>query len=153
MPTEANIQVARREAILHILGEHAIAKQTQLVTLLRDTGHEATQSSVSRDLRELGVAKIGERYVAPLPTEPATIKGFERVAQFGWVRSILSAGPNLTVVHTAVGAAQSVGLAIDRAQWPELVGSISGDDTVFLATTNARTQQKLTTKLQAVFRP
>ena len=54
------------------------------------------------------------------------------------MRELRSAGPSITVLRTTIGAAQSVAVAIDKAQWPEVAGTISGDDTIFIATANAR---------------
>ncbi len=116
--------------------------------MLRKQGHVATQSSVSRDLRELGVAKLGQRYVLPEPG--ASIKNdFSTLKQF--VSQVLRAGANLTVLKTAVGAAQSVAVAIDTARWPEVIGTISGDDTIFIATSGAREQHKLQARLHSIF--
>jgi transcriptional regulator of arginine metabolism len=116
--------------------------------MLRKHGHIATQSSVSRDLRELGVAKLGDRYV--LREDAAPIKeDFSTLKQF--VRSLQIAGTNLTVLKTAVGAAQSVAVAIDTARWSEVIGTISGDDTIFIATAGPREQQKLGERLGALF--
>ena len=56
------------------------------------------------------------------------------------------------MVRTTIGAAQSVAVAIDRAEWPEVVGTISGDDTIFIATANAGAQDALIARLQANFR-
>jgi transcriptional regulator of arginine metabolism len=117
------------------------------VELLARRGLEATQSSVSRDLRELGVAKVGGRYVAPPEREgdPQELAG---AAAF--VRTVRPAGPNLTVVLTVVGAAQTVALAIDRAGWPGVVGTLGGDDTVFVATAAARDQKHFLQRLEAL---
>jgi transcriptional regulator of arginine metabolism len=65
---------------------------------------------------------------------------------------MLPAGASLTVVRTSIGAAQSVAVAIDRAEWPEVVGTISGDDTIFIATEDARAQRKLRERLREIFR-
>jgi transcriptional regulator of arginine metabolism len=62
------------------------------------------------------------------------------------------AGPSLTVLRTATGAAQSVAVAIDRAQWPEVAGTLSGDDTIFIATASERAQDELVARLQAIFK-
>jgi transcriptional regulator of arginine metabolism len=115
---------------------------------LRKHGHVATQSSVSRDLRELGVAKMGDRYVLPETTAPQK-SDFSNLKQF--VNARLTAGTNLTVLKTTVGAAQSVAVAIDTARWPEVVGTLSGDDTIFIATAGAREQRKLADRLLALF--
>jgi len=138
---------ARRSALVKILREQAVGRQAELVAMLRKHGHAATQSSVSRDLRELGVAKQGDRYVLP---EPAVVKNdFSALKQF--VRAVLTAGTNLTVLRTTIGAAQSVAVAIDTARWSEVIGTLSGDDTIFIATAGAREQQKLGDRLHAIF--
>jgi transcriptional regulator of arginine metabolism len=72
------------------------------------------------------------------------------LAQF--VRQLRRAGPAITVLRTTIGAAQSVAVAIDKAAWPEVAGTISGDDTIFIATANARAQQELIERLRALFR-
>ncbi len=116
--------------------------------MLRQHGHVATQSSVSRDLRELGVAKQGDRYVLPDAKAPPN-SDFTTVKQF--VRALSTAGANLTILKTTVGAAQSVAVAIDTARWPEVVGTISGDDTIFIATVGARQQHELALRLRTIF--
>jgi transcriptional regulator of arginine metabolism len=68
-----------------------------------------------------------------------------------FVNARYTAGTNLTVVKTAVGSAQSVAVAIDTAQWPEVIGTISGDDTIFIATAGAPAQRKLGLRLLALF--
>lgn len=142
-------QHGRRDAILSILGGGVVRRQAELTQLLRKRGFEVTQSSVSRDLRELGVLKAGGRYLAP-PAETAHANGnFGALVQF--VRSVRPAGASLTVVRTSTGAAQSVAVAIDKAEWPEVVGTISGDDTIFIATPDGRAQQRLLAHLRAHF--
>ena len=142
-------QHGRREAILSILGGGVVRRQTELTQLLKRRGFAVTQSSVSRDLRELGVLKASGRYLAP-PVETSHANGkFGPLAQF--VRSARPAGPSLTVVRTTTGAAQSVAVALDKAQWPEVVGTISGDDTIFIATPDGRAQQRLLAHLREHF--
>lgn len=144
-PTSA---LARRSALAKIIREQAVGRQSELVAMLRKHGHAATQSSVSRDLRELGVAKLGDRYV--LPEQAAPVKNdFSALKQF--VREVRPAGTNLTVLRTTVGAAQSVAVAIDTARWPEVIGTISGDDTIFIATAGSREQLKLGERLHTLF--
>lgn len=138
---------ARRTMLAKIIREHAVGRQTELVAMLRKHGHVATQSSVSRDLRELGVAKLGDRYVLPDVAQPKN--DFSTLKQF--VSARLTAGTTLTVLKTTVGSAQSVAVAIDTARWPEVVGTISGDDTIFIATAGAREQRKLAERLLALF--
>jgi len=143
-------QFARRSAIVRILRGGVVRKQHDLVHLLKREGYEVTQSSISRDLRDLGVLKASGRYVMP-PDEITRANGdFDTLAQF--VRQIRPAGPCLIVVRTTIGAAQSVAVAIDKAEWPEAVGTISGDDTIFIATDDQRSQARLIERLRATFR-
>ena len=139
---------ARRSTLAKIIREQAVGRQTELVAMLRKHGHIATQSSVSRDLRELGVAKMGDRYVLP-ETGAAPKSDFSTLKQF--VSARLTAGTNLTILKTTVGSAQSVAVAIDTARWPEVTGTISGDDTIFIATAGAREQRQLGLRLLAIF--
>ena len=149
MLTDAE-QLERRGAIVRILRAGAGRKQQELVRLLKKAGHEATQSSISRDLRDLGVLKASGRYVLP-PDEVTRANGdFGTLTQF--VRQLRRAGPAITVLRTTIGAAQSVAVAIDKAEWPEVAGTISGDDTIFIATASAREQQALIARLRGLFR-
>ena len=145
---EHNNAPARRALLAKIIRERAVGRQNELVGLLRKSGHIATQSSVSRDLRELGVAKMGDRYVLPDAGVPPK-SDFSTLKQF--VNARLTAGTNLTVLKTTVGSAQSVAVAIDSARWPEVIGTLSGDDTIFIATAGAREQRKLADRLLAIF--
>jgi transcriptional regulator of arginine metabolism len=149
MSTELHQPVSRRAAILRIIRESTVHNQDELVKVLRRQGFEATQSSVSRDLRDLGVAKAGDRYILPTAESAGEANPFTAVANF--VLQARTAGPSLTVVKTASGHAQSVTVAIDQANWPEVVGTISGDDTIFIATEDARAQRKLRERLRDIF--
>jgi len=143
-------QIERQGAIVRILRDGLVRRQEDLVRLLKKEGHEVTQSSISRDLRDLGVSKRGGRYVLP-PDDLTRANGdFGTLAQF--VRELKRAGTSITVLRTTIGAAQSVAVAIDKAEWPEVAGTISGDDTIFIATANARAQDELIARLQAIFR-
>jgi len=145
---EINSAPARRIVLAKIIREQVVGRQTELVALLRKRGVVATQSSVSRDLRELGVAKQGDRYVLPEASiQPKS--DFSTLKQF--VNARLTAGNNLTVLKTTIGSAQSVAVAIDTAQWPEVVGTISGDDTIFIATAGAEAQRQLADRLLSIF--
>jgi transcriptional regulator of arginine metabolism len=140
MPTTPDIRDKRQQAILTILAERPVIRQSEFVDLLLKDGIEATQSSVSRDLRELGISKFDSGYarIEPVGRQSATV---DVPADF--VRDVLTAGASLTVVKTATGAAQRVALYLDRSNWPEIVGTVSGDDTIFVATRNAKEQKQL----------
>ena len=148
MLTDAE-QLERRGAIMRILREGQVRRQEDLVRLLKKAGHEVTQSSISRDLRDLGVLKASGHYVLPAEEVTRANGDFGTLAQF--VRQLRPAGPTITVLRTTIGAAQRVAVAIDRAAWPEVAGTLSGDDTIFIATANARAQDKLVARLRALF--
>jgi transcriptional regulator of arginine metabolism len=147
--TDLNAQTLRRDAIVRILRQSAVARQAELVELLAREGHDATQSSVSRDLRELGVVKGADRYLLPAVEDALTPSHFETVRAF--VKGYRAAGPTLTVLRTAAGTAQSVAIALDKGRWPEIVGTIAGDDTIFIATESAREQRRLHEHLRNTF--
>ena len=147
MPNTSSDQVERREAIRALLGRGPFPTQAQLVAELERRGHVATQSSVSRDLRELGAVKTSEGYELPR-ADASTEAEIMSVGEF--IRSVRAAGPHLLVIRTAIGAAQRVALALDRVDWPEVVGNIGGDDTVFVATDSASHQKILAAKLERV---
>ncbi|WP_161810067.1 arginine repressor [Steroidobacter agaridevorans] len=149
MAAEIHQSVARRAAILRIIGESTVRNQDELVKILHKQGFDATQSSVSRDLRELGVAKAGDRYILPAQDAAATNNPFAAVARF--VLEIKTAGTSLTVLKTMTGTAQSVAVAIDSSDWAEVVGTISGDDTIFIATDEPKDQKKLRERLRGIF--
>ncbi len=150
MPTATSDQQhARRSAIAELLRQHRISRQSELVARLRARGLEATQSSVSRDLRELGVAKQGGHYALPVAAV-ADDDVLSSSAEF--VRGIAPAGPNLLVITTAIGAAQRVALMLDRLRWPEIVGTLSGDDTIFVATTTLGNQRRLQRRLTDILK-
>lgn len=145
---ETSSAPARRSMLAKLIRELEVGRQSELVVLLHKHGLVATQSSVSRDLRELGVAKLGDRYV--MPEAAGSVRNdFSTLKQF--VSARLTAGTNLTVLKTTIGSAQSVAVAIDTARWPEVIGTISGDDTIFIATRGAREQHKLSERLRAIF--
>jgi transcriptional regulator of arginine metabolism len=149
MAAEIHQSVTRRAAILKILRDSTVHNQDELVKVLRKQGFDATQSSVSRDLRELGVAKAGDRYIVPHDAAPTPANPFSAVARF--VVDVRTAGSSLTVIKTTTGTAQSVAVVIDRSDWPEIVGTISGDDTIFVATDDAREQRRLRERLRGIF--
>src|SRR5262245_14742131 len=102
---EGEDRESRHRAILSIVRRRPVRLQEELVRELARRGFEVTQSSVSRDLRELGVAKLRGRYLAP-NAQGSEEEPIAEVAHF--LRAVKAAGPHLTVVHTAIGAAQAV---------------------------------------------
>lgn len=139
----------RRDAIRQLLLRRPAATQGSLVAALHAAGYDATQSSVSRDLRELGAIKTAAGYELPGGSQDDDAQ-FAAVTEL--LRTFQPAGPNLLVVKTAIGAAQRVALAFDRCNWPEVVGNIGGDDTVFVATKTSIAQKNLITRIERAAR-
>ena len=135
----------RREAIRQILLKGPAETQGLLVATLTTKGYTATQSGVSRDLKELGAIKTPRGYELPSGSRDDDDQ-LAAVAEL--LRTIQPAGPNLLVVRTAIGAAQRVALAFDRSNWPEVIGNIGGDDTVFVATDSGTAQKNLITRIE-----
>ena len=151
MPSATAEQRAeRRHAIAKLLRDTVVVRQTELVALLRAEGYAATQSSVSRDLKDMGAVKLGNRYSLPGAGADSSGESLRAVAEF--VRRIRAAGANLLVVTTAIGAAQRVAVTLDRTGWPEIVGTLSGDDTIFIATASAAEQRRLKARLSRSFK-
>ena len=149
MPAEAELRQKRHEAILDIVRHQSVGRQTQLVALLRQKGIEATQSSVSRDLKQLGISKLDTGYAEAEAVTVNDEQNFSLLSDF--VQGIKTAGGHLTVIQTSIGAAQRVAVFLDRSGWPEIVGTLSGDDTIFVATRNSVDQRRLLVKLRSQF--
>jgi transcriptional regulator of arginine metabolism len=147
VPVAARGQSERRDAIRQILLSQPAATQQQLVAALNARGLDATQSSISRDLRELGAVKTSRGYELG-GHETDSEDEFAAVADL--LRDLQTAGPHLLVIKTAIGAAQRVALALDRSNWPEIVGNVGGDDTVFTATPNGTAQRSLLAKINRI---
>ena len=143
MPNSPAIQSERHKAIRRILETGPAATQRSVVDALILKGFDATQSSVSRDLRELGAVKTANGY--ELPGGESNDDEVANVSDL--LRGIETAGSNLLVIKTAIGAAQRVALALDRSGWPEIVGNVGGDDTILVATKNASGQRNLLKKI------
>lgn len=144
MPTDKR-RDERRRFILELLRRERIGSQDVLLARLAAAGYSATQSSISRDLRGLEVAKAGGRYVVAGPREDLNL-----VQQF--LRSAKKAGPHLIVLRTLPGAASPVASALDLAGLPEVVGTLAGDDTVFVAVASATDQHSLIQQLTSLLR-
>ena len=125
----------RQHRITKLLETQAVTSQGQLVSLLAEQGIEATQTTVSRDLEELGALKVrlpgGEgAYALPeLPTQQIAPSDHLRRVLGEWVVDMGRSG-NLIILRTPPGCAHVVGSALDRSGWPGLLGTVAGDDTV-----------------------
>jgi len=152
MPGAADARSRRHAAVRRLLATEQIHDQTALLRRLRSYGFPVTQSSVSRDLQELRAAKVDGRYLTAEALAGGPPPAGELAAEGAALLSVRAAGPNLLVLQTPPGHAAALALAIDRAGWPESVGTVAGDDTVFLATTGRQQQARLEARLAGIAR-
>jgi transcriptional regulator of arginine metabolism len=136
------MKTERQQKILEIIRARRVATQQQLARELGRRGIEATQSSVSRDIVELGLTKLNGRYTAP----QASFAGSPVVA-------VDTAGDNMIVIKTVIGQASATALAIDRAGLIEIIGTVAGDDTLFVAVKNLDAQRAAIKKITRLFAP
>ena len=134
----------RRTVIAEILKNQEVASQAGLARLLEDRGIVVTQSCISRDLARLGAMKGANGY----SLRPLNLSDEDRRTLSSYARAVHAAGPNLTIVRTATGAAQRIALFLDRMGWREVVATLSGDDTIFVATRNRSEQRALVGRLR-----
>lgn len=132
----------RQQKILEIIRQKNIAKQTEFTEILQKAGFAATQSSVSRDLDELGIVKANGFYRAP--NQP------NKIGLFGFY-SIEPAGENLLVAKCSSGSASAVAVQIDAAKIANIVGTIAGDDTIFIAIKDSKNQKEVVREIWEIF--
>jgi transcriptional regulator of arginine metabolism len=134
----------RQGKIQSLIRARRIGTQQELAAQLARAGFEATQSSVSRDLEELGIVKRRGRY-----TMPETQRGAS--AAVHGLLSLEAAGDCLVVAKCEPGLASAVAVAIDRASVPEIVGTLAGEDTVFVAVLERKAQRAAIKKVWELF--
>lgn len=133
----------RHELIIDLIDKRKIERQEELAELLRERGIAVTQASISRDLDDLGVIKVKGRYAkAPIGGGGTNLFG---------VSSIETVGENLIVVCCSSGLASAAAVRIDAEKMAEIVGTIAGDDTIFIAVKDTGKQRAAVRKLRALF--
>jgi transcriptional regulator of arginine metabolism len=146
---------ARQRAIRDLVERRPIRTQQELAGVLRERGFRATQATVSRDVAELGLIKAHREgtpaYALPPRLIEAETSGEDRLRRLlaDLPLEVLEAGP-LIVLRTLPGSAHAIAAAIDRTQWPEVVGSIAGDDTIFIAVADRAALQRIKRKLTRI---
>jgi transcriptional regulator of arginine metabolism len=146
MPIDREFQDQRRKAILEILAERPISRQMDLGRALRKMGFKVTQSSVSRDLKAMGVVRREGAYRLPNPRGDEGAIG--KMQEF--IQRVRGAGPYMLVFETAPGMAKAVSVAVKSAAWPEVKGILSEDDTLFVATDNVYDTRLLLQRMRRI---
>jgi len=131
----------RQQKILDLIRAKPVGTQEDLRALLDRAGVPATQSSVSRDLEELGVVKQHGHYTLPR-TNGTPLRG---------LLSLDQAGDSLVIARTFPGLASAVAVEIDAAAIPEVVGTIAGEDTIFVAVRDGKAQRAALKQIWEMF--
>ena len=142
----------RQRAIRDLVDQRPIRTQQELAAALRDRGFRATQATISRDVAELGLVKAGrdgtQAYALPPRLVEAEVSGEDRLRRLlhDLPVEVREAGL-LLIVRTLPGSAHPIAAALDRARWPEVAGSIAGDDTLFVAFPDRGSLQRIKRRL------
>lgn len=145
------MKTGRHARILDIISEHPIETQDELLTRLREEGFKATQATISRDIKDLRLVKtLGSdgkyRYVSASRSSTDIRTNFSNL--FSTSVNSIDVAQNLVVIKTLSGMAQAVCAALDSADYPSVVGTIAGDDTIFIACRTADLAVSLTEELK-----
>ena len=146
------IKQLRQREIRDLLTQRPIRTQQELASALRERGFRATQATISRDVAELGLVKASQEgvltYVVPARVTEAESTGEERLRALlhDLPVDVREAGLML-VLRTLPGSAHAIAAALDRTRWPEVIGSIAGDDTLFVAFSDRVSMQRIRGRL------
>lgn len=134
----------RQQEILKLVRSRSVHTQEQLAEALGRTGIDATQVTLSRDIRELGLVKTSQGYQELSTAKPAP-DVHEMANEF---LLDVRVAQNLVVLKTTPGSASPIAVALDQANWTEVVGTIAGDDTVLVITPDAGSAKAFRSRLQ-----
>lgn len=135
----------RHSRILKLISAREIRTQEELADELRKEGIQTTQVTLSRDIRELGLVKTPQGWgVSPAPVAPRATDPSVALREY---LVDARAAQNLVVLRTPPAAANALASALDRADWPEIVGTIAGDDTILVVAPDTPAAKKLREKL------
>jgi transcriptional regulator of arginine metabolism len=145
------MKTQRHAAILKIIGRDRVGSQEHLRELLQAEGFDVTQATLSRDIRELGLAKVaapdGGSHYAPPPEGAAGVRPHLEQLLPTMLVGVDGVGP-LLVLKTATGGAQPLALGLDQAGWTEILGTIAGDDAILVITRSDRARRAIGTRLK-----
>lgn len=132
------MKLRRQNKILDLVRQYNVETQEALMELLHEQGFRVTQATVSRDIKELRLAKVpdgqgGYKYAVPSNVTKGDLTRRAKRIFRDYVRSIDFSGP-LIMIRTDPGGAHAVAAIIDELEWPEMIGSIAGDDAILILT-------------------
>ncbi len=141
----------RLRRLQELVTTQELKTQEEVATALQDAGWSVTQSSVSRDIAALRLVKVDGVYRRPTRRRTAAPSHAQTLAESAL--GCAAAGDALVVLHTPPGEANRVGLALDRLGWSDVVGTIAGDDTIFIAVRDSTAQQRVLAALRKIVSP
>jgi transcriptional regulator of arginine metabolism len=152
-PVPHHAKLQRHAAILRVIKDRRIPSQDELREALTAEGFGVTQATLSRDVRELGLAKLVDPQGGAFYAHPGEGPVRPDLSQVlpALLLSVEGTGP-LLVLKTATGGAGAVGAAIDQAGWNEVIGTIAGEDTVLVITRSGRLRQQVARRLETLVR-
>lgn len=142
----------RQRAIRDLVDQRPLRTQQELAAALRERGFRTTQATISRDVADLGLIKVARdgmtAYALPPRLIEAETSGEDRLRKlFADLPLEVHEAGLLLILRTLPGSAHAIAAALDRARWPEVVGSIAGDDTVFVAVPDRGSLQRVKRRL------
>lgn len=130
------MKIKRQQLILEIIAANPMATQEQLVRELHERGLKVTQATVSRDIKELGLIKypLGDnQYSYVLPPNQAAVNAYSRLQRLVKDSVLkINDSENIILVRTLPGTAHAVASCLDSLPWPEIIGTVAGDDTILI---------------------
>ena len=145
----------RLDKIIEIITRNEVETQDELISYLKEAGYAVTQATVSRDIRELKLAKVmtgrgSYRYV--LPKEDKDIRQLHISHALAETITRADAAQNIIVLHTYAGMAQAVALEVDHLAHPEILGCVAGDDTIIIVARDTAAADLLSDQMQEMIR-
>jgi transcriptional regulator of arginine metabolism len=141
-------KAARQKTIMELVHRGPIESQEELQGFLAKRGFDVGQATLSRDIRELGLVKTYDGYIPPNAVAEPVLPSVSRLVREFVIEVRLA--QNLIVLKTSVGSAQPVAAAIDAEDWPEVVGTLGGDDTILIISQDNKTAQQLARRIQGM---
>jgi len=146
-------KIKRQQKVLDVIKQYEIETQEELIAILKSIGFNVTQATVSRDINELQLIKVvgtTKKYRYAQVTQGTSIDNAKFLTLFKAAVVSIVAAQNIVVVKTLISNANPVAATVDSLEYPEIVGSVAGDDTLLIVTHNSQEAQNVVTKLNAL---
>ncbi|MBC7342192.1 MAG: arginine repressor [Clostridia bacterium] len=150
------MKAARQRKIIELITQRPISTQERLTAELIEAGFEVSQATVSRDIKEMGLIKVMGRdgnyyYACPNPEAPNPIIRLKRLFADSVLK--IDTSDNLVVIKTLPGVAHAVASCIDGIGWPEIIGTVAGDDTILAVIKNRKLAKQIHSRFSEFLTP